>query len=168
MPGPLSTKEQIFELMRRNRDRQDELDLERQKAEIRAQSHALVWKGSPAELVSTITRWYKSGWIEAESVQDALERASIHFVDPQGNAVTHPPILAVQLPSLDPSASNPREAFILPLLDNKGWSILDWANEANVSYHTAADYLSGTKNPYRSSRSKLAKALGLTANQLPQ
>ena len=156
-----------MEVLRRNQERRDELDLERQKAEIRAQSYALVWKGTSAELVSTITRWYKAGWIEAQSVQDALERASIHFVDSQGNAVTHPPILAVNLPSPDPSASTPREAFILPLLENKGWSVLDWANEANVAYHTAADYLSGTTKPYRSSRAKLAKALGLTANQLP-
>ena len=168
MDDPINPKHRLFEMLRRNRERQDELDLERQKAEIRAQSHALIWEGTSAELIATITRWYKSGWIEAESVQDALERASIHFVDPQGNSVTHPPILAVQLPSPDPSSSNQREAFILPLLDNKGWSILDWANEANVSYHTAADYLSGAKKSYRSSRAKLAKALGLTANQLPK
>jgi len=166
--NPLNPKERLFEMLHRDRERRGELDLERQKAEIRAQSHALVWKGPPAELVSTITRWYKSGWIEAESIQDALERASIHFVDSQGNAVTHPPIAAIQLPPADSSASNPREAFVLPLLDNKGWSILEWANEARVAYHTAADYLSGATKPYRSSRAKLAKALGLTANQLPQ
>ena len=161
-------KDDIMTQIRRHQERDGELAHERRKAEIRAQSHALVWKGTSAELIATITRWYKSGWIEAESVQDALGRASIHFVDSQGNAVTLPPLPAVPLPPPDPSASNPREAFVLPLLDNKGWSVLDWANESGVAYHTAADYLSGTTKPYRSSRAKLAKPLGITANQLPK
>ena len=39
-----------------------------------------------------------------------------------------------------------RKAFVTPILDEKGWSILDWANEAEVAYHTAADYLAGTTN----------------------
>jgi hypothetical protein len=60
-----------------------------------------------------------------------------------------------------------RKQYIEPILTDKGWSILDWANEANVAYHTAADYLTGSKNPYRSTRVKLARALGVTANQLP-
>ncbi len=61
-----------------------------------------------------------------------------------------------------------RKAFIEPLLTEKGWSILDWALEAGVAYHTAADYLSGEKDPYRSTRVKLAKALGVSPNQLPE
>lgn len=60
-----------------------------------------------------------------------------------------------------------RRAFIEPLLREKGWSPLDWANEANVAYHTAADYLSGARNPTRSSRAKLANALGVNPNLLP-
>jgi lambda repressor-like predicted transcriptional regulator len=60
-----------------------------------------------------------------------------------------------------------RKAFVEAILTEKGWSILDWANEAQVAYHTAADYLAGTKNPYRSTRVKLAKALGVPPNNLP-
>jgi lambda repressor-like predicted transcriptional regulator len=61
-----------------------------------------------------------------------------------------------------------RRAFVEPILAAKGWSILDWANEADVAYHTAADYLAGTTKPYRSSRVKLAKALGVSVQQLPK
>jgi hypothetical protein len=65
-------------------------------------------------------------------------------------------------------AEEQRKAFVDPLLDAKGWSILDWANEADVAYHTAADYLAGKKNPFRSTRVKLAKALGIPVNSLPK
>jgi hypothetical protein len=61
-----------------------------------------------------------------------------------------------------------RKSFIDPLLMEKGWSILDWANEAEVAYHTAADYLAGTTHPFRSSRAKLAKALNISPNTLPE
>lgn len=61
-----------------------------------------------------------------------------------------------------------RTALVKPILENKGWSELDWANEANVAYHTAADYLDGKTNPYPSTRAKLAKSLGLSVQQLPR
>jgi len=65
----------------------------------------------------------------------------------------------------EPTALNPRRAFVLPLLEQMGWSILDWANEANVSHATAQDYLDNKTKPYPSTRKKLAKALGV--NTLP-
>jgi lambda repressor-like predicted transcriptional regulator len=61
-----------------------------------------------------------------------------------------------------------RKDFVLPILDEKGWSILDWANAAGVSHATAMDYLEEKTKPYRSSRSKLAKALGVDAAKLPK
>src|SRR5260370_2841107 len=61
-----------------------------------------------------------------------------------------------------------RNAFVTPLLEANGWSILDWANEARVSHATAIDYLRDTTAPYRSTRLKLAKALGVPVEQLPQ
>ena len=42
------------------------------------------------------------------------------------------------------------------------------ATEAEVAYNTVADYLSGKKDPYASTRVKLAKALGISANLLPE
>jgi lambda repressor-like predicted transcriptional regulator len=71
--------------------------------------------------------------------------------------------------SAEPSPKpNQRKVYVLPILETKGWSILDWANEAEVAYHTAADYLDGKTRPYRSSRLKMAKALGVTVQQLPR
>jgi len=62
-----------------------------------------------------------------------------------------------------------RKNFVIPLLEAKGWSILDWANEAGVAHATAHDYLDGKiKKPYRSTRLKLAKALGVPVEQLPK
>jgi lambda repressor-like predicted transcriptional regulator len=61
-----------------------------------------------------------------------------------------------------------RRTFVEAILLEKGWSILDWANEATVAYHTAADYLLGKRTPYRSTLLKLAKALGVPPNQLPE
>jgi lambda repressor-like predicted transcriptional regulator len=60
-----------------------------------------------------------------------------------------------------------RTAFVDPLLKAKGWSILDWANDAKVSHATAMDYLQGKTSPYRSTRLKLAKALGVSVERLP-
>jgi lambda repressor-like predicted transcriptional regulator len=61
-----------------------------------------------------------------------------------------------------------RESFVMPLLKKKGWSILDWANESKVDYHTADDYLKGQTNPYPSTRRKLGDALGVLVEELPQ
>jgi hypothetical protein len=69
---------------------QEQLDLERKLAAIRAQSHALTWTGTTEELTETITRWYESGWLTAESLQDALQKASIHFAKPDGTPAIKP------------------------------------------------------------------------------
>jgi lambda repressor-like predicted transcriptional regulator len=62
-----------------------------------------------------------------------------------------------------------RKDFVIPLLEAKGWSILDWANEAGVAHATAHDYLDGkTKKSYASTRLKLAKALGVPVDKLPK
>jgi hypothetical protein len=67
-----------------------------------------------------------------------------------------------------PPSLNARQAFVNPLLLEKGWSILDWATNSDVAYHTAADYLAGLKNPYPSTRLKLARSLGIVIQQLPK
>ena len=78
------------EMVRRSRKKQDKLEVARLKAEIRAQSHALVWTGTHEELTATIKRWFESGWIVAESLQNALQLASIHFRRPDGMPVILP------------------------------------------------------------------------------
>jgi hypothetical protein len=71
--------------------------------------------------------------------------------------------------SVEPeAATNERRKFVESLLDAKGWSVLDWANAAHVAHATAMDYLDLKTNPYSSTRLKLAKALGIPLDQLPQ
>jgi hypothetical protein len=65
------------------------------------------------------------------------------------------------------SVAEKRAAFVKPILKTKGWSILDWANESDVDYHTANDYLTGTTTPYSSTRLKLAQGLGVDIDTLP-
>ncbi len=61
-----------------------------------------------------------------------------------------------------------RAAFVMPILDSKGWSILDWANECNVDFHTANDFLRDRTKSYRSTRKKLAEGLGVPVESLPK
>ena len=160
--------EQFEEMRRRDRERDADLELEREKAEIRAQSHALIWKGSPEELTATITRWFEAGYLDAYSLDDALHKASIHFVRHDGGSALLFPASASQPVSEPQDEAKSRSAFIQPLLEKRGWSILDWATEAEVSHATTQDYLSGKTKPYPSTRLKLAKALGLSVQQLPR
>lgn len=63
--------------------------------------------------------------------------------------------------------SDSRRAKLMPILADKGLSVLDWAQHARVDYHTANEYLKGKRNPFASTRKKLAEALGLNPKQLP-
>ena len=64
-------------------------------------------------------------------------------------------------------AADRRKAVVEPILLMKGWSILDWAGEANVDYNTASDYLNGLTNPHRKTLVRLARVLGMPAKELP-
>jgi hypothetical protein len=81
---------------RRGQREQGELDHARELAAIRTQSHALTWTGSPEELIETIKRWFESGFLVAESIQDALQKAAIHFAKPDGTPVLKPVSIAPQ------------------------------------------------------------------------
>ena len=63
---------------------------------------------------------------------------------------------------------NSRREFVEPILDAKGWSPLMWSVEAELAYHTVADYLAGKTNPFRDTRLKMAKSLGVSVQQLPK
>jgi hypothetical protein len=60
-----------------------------------------------------------------------------------------------------------RKSFVLPILDKKGWSILDWAHNSGVDFNTASNYLKGKTKPYKSTRAKLANSLGVEVLKLP-
>jgi hypothetical protein len=62
--------------------------------------------------------------------------------------------------------SSIRKSFVQPILDERGWSIEDWAKESKVDFHTANDYLKGITEPYPSTRKKLAVSLGV--RELPK
>jgi hypothetical protein len=61
-----------------------------------------------------------------------------------------------------------RETIIKPILDAKGWSVLDWANESKLDVHTARNYLQGATTLRASTLIKLAKFLGLKVANLPE
>jgi lambda repressor-like predicted transcriptional regulator len=149
---------------RKGAERRAEIAHERELAVIRAQSHALIWVGSTEEMRATIARWYELGWIVAESLQDAFQKASIHFRRPDGASV----IVPVESAATVPAPVESRESFVKAILELKGWSVFEWATEAQVSHATAIDYLHGKTKPHPSTRQKLAKALGVPVQQLPR
>jgi hypothetical protein len=67
-----------------------------------------------------------------------------------------------------PTPSQLRKAFVQPLLDEKSWSVAEWAEKAKVSRHTANDYLEAKRKTYHSSLKELAKALGVSFHELPK
>jgi hypothetical protein len=79
---------------------------------------------------------------------------------------SNPPIA---LQRYQPAAvDSERRKLIQPLLDSKGWSLVEWADDAKVAYHTVADYMAGKRKQYASTRKKLAESLGLSIQQLPK
>jgi hypothetical protein len=149
---------------RKGAERRAEIAHARELALIRTESYALVWTGTADELTTTITKWFEAGWIVAESLQDALQKASVHFRKSDGTAA----IVSAALPAAMPSRQASRESFVKSILEAKGWSILDWANEAGVAPATAHDFLANKTKPYRSTRLKLAKSLDISIEQLPR
>jgi hypothetical protein len=61
-----------------------------------------------------------------------------------------------------------RKLFVEPILTENGWSILDWASNSKVDFHTADSYLKGKTNPFPSTRKKLADALKVKVDDLPK
>lgn len=96
-----------------------------------------------------------------ESEQKLYNETARHLMGEPARGATSVDTHAVARP--DKSA---RMRFIKPLLAKRGWSVFMWATEAEVAYNTAAGYLDGKKT-YAPTRVKLAKALGLDANHLP-
>ncbi len=88
------TFDDFIVLAKQGQREQQELDHARELAAIRAQSHALTWTGTPEQLTETIRQWFESGSLRAESLQDALQKASIHFAKPDGTPVLKPVSIA--------------------------------------------------------------------------
>jgi hypothetical protein len=76
---------------------------------------------------------------------------------------------AKRTPAMKPAPEDlakERSSRILPLLRKKGWSVLDWATESRVDYHTAVSYLKAMRKPYASTLQKLAKSLAVPVESL--
>jgi lambda repressor-like predicted transcriptional regulator len=75
--------------------------------------------------------------------------------------------MAKSIKFLDPVVSR-RKSFVQPLLDEKGWSLAQWAEEAKVSRHTAKSYVEGKRKTYHSNMKQLAEALGVSFQKFPK
>jgi lambda repressor-like predicted transcriptional regulator len=149
--------------------REAELEHARKLAAIRAEPHGPVWTGTAEQLIAAVTHWYESGWIVAKNLEDALRRVGAMLVREDGSPVlTQSSVTASSQVPTAPKTSLTRREFILPLLEQRGWSILDWANEAGVSHTTVHDYLENRRSPFPSTRLKLAKSLGVSIQSLPR
>jgi lambda repressor-like predicted transcriptional regulator len=65
-------------------------------------------------------------------------------------------------------AGNKRQSFVLAILESKGWSTHQFSIEAQLDSHTVSDFLKGKTKPNRSTRKRLADALGIAVNELPK
>lgn len=74
----------------------------------------------------------------------------------------------VEIKTANTCEGNERQLFVQPILEKKGWSTHRFAVEAEVDFHTANDYLKNKTKPNRTTRTQLAKALGLPVEQLPK
>lgn len=82
---------QFLRKIEREARQAEELAHEERLAAIRARSRALIWTGPENELIEAISRFYDSGWISATTLDDALEKAAVHFVKPDGKPVIKAP-----------------------------------------------------------------------------
>jgi lambda repressor-like predicted transcriptional regulator len=67
-----------------------------------------------------------------------------------------------------PSREEERKSLVMPILRERGWSILDLANESKLDFHTVKSYLSGKRKSYSSTLKKLAKALNVNVDNFPK
>jgi hypothetical protein len=74
----------------------------------------------------------------------------------------------VEIKTANTCKRNKRQLFVEPILEKKGWSTHRFAVEAEVDFHTANDYLKNKTKPNRATRTQLAKALGISVDQLPR
>ena len=70
--------------------------------------------------------------------------------------------------SVQSAGADARRTVLDPLLRERGWSTLDWAQAAHVDFHTASDYLKGLTKPRRDTLKKLADALGVAITSMPE
>jgi hypothetical protein len=154
-----------------------EIEHERELARIRSESHALVWTGNPKELTETIRRWFEAGWIKAANLQDAMEKAAIHFHRPDGTLVIkpivgHPQRVAASTQSdvpnkrlsatiYSPIAARKMEAF----LEENGIGQTEFAIKIGTTDRTLRKFRT-TGKIKRSIFDEIAKGMGISRDTL--
>jgi hypothetical protein len=117
-----------------------------------------------------------SGRLTIEDAEESKQQLLRQLID-QGLRVhvQGGPLTAINKTALDINdhrkprrRRNKRTSVVRPLLDAKGWSDHDWARNSRVDFHTAREYLRGKRNPYPSTRKKLAESLGISTEDLPE
>jgi hypothetical protein len=73
-----------------------------------------------------------------------------------------------QSKSMKAAARNTREELLRPILEEKGFSVHDWAKAAKVDFHTADNYLKRKTKPHPNTLKKLADALGIEVAKMPR
>jgi hypothetical protein len=161
------------------RRRAAEISHEHELARIRSESHALVWTGTTEELTATITRWYQAGWLRADSLDDALQKAAIHFHRPDGTPIIRsmmelsrrtdtPAKSDADAPSkrlkptiYSPTAARKMEAY----LEENGIGLTEFATKIGTTDRTLRSFRS-TGRIKRSIFDEIAKGMGVNRDVL--
>lgn len=103
-----------------------------------------------------------------ELIERVLDAREDYPAVARPEAAARVPVVSVEAaaPASIAQRAAARIAFVSPILTSKGWSILDWSQEAQVDYKTASGYLNNKKVSYRSTIKKLAAALGVEPEEL--
>lgn len=104
-------------------------------------------------------------WKDLSFLADELMSVAKELLSAQLDRYTSKAMKRLVKLQTDPSKA--RGQLVDPLLAEKGWSKLDWAQDSKVDYKTVTGYLSGKRKPYVSTRKKLAKSLNLSVGELP-
>jgi hypothetical protein len=91
-------------------------------------------KEHPKSIFDQYNEWHRRKQRRIADLEHARQLAEIA-------ARTIPQATAKEPVTEIPSELNPRQAFVFPLLEQRGWSLLKWADEALVSHDTVIDYL---------------------------
>jgi hypothetical protein len=164
----------LTETQQRERERKQEIEHEQKLAAIRTQSRALVWTGPADELLNAIKKFYELGWIKADDLNDAIYKASLHFVGPDGKPIINPADMQAAPPPattnkpkrLSPTINSPKAARKLEAyLESNGIGVTEFATKALTTDRTIRSFRK-TGRVKRDILENIARAMGVTKEVL--
>jgi hypothetical protein len=153
------------------RKQEHEAQLKRER-----ESHALVWTGTEGQLVEEIKKLFDAGLVRAKDLPDALQKAAIHFVDPDGKPIIKPASTRTEKPAAVtsnqppkrlratvncPGAARKMEAY----LEANGIGATQFAIEAQTTDRTIRSFRK-TGRVRRDILDNIAKAMQITKEAL--